>query len=156
MELHDRVTGHGVFQCVLLHDGIRATAIMLRSVAAISSWRSPPSQWSKPQKLHRPPSSEKIRACSDILFDELRGRPHQSLQPSFRALSSRAIFMFPVNSVEKVCFRLVMWKNLHVLSATLRLKFTEHFNFRFCICKALRKGLKHSSTRVPPYTSFVL
>ena len=36
------------------------------------------------------PSSEKIRACSDILSDELRGKPHQSLQPSFRALSSRA------------------------------------------------------------------
>ena len=52
------------------------------------------------------PSSEKIRASSDILSDELRGS--QSLQPSFRALSSRAIFMFQVNSVEKVCFRLVM------------------------------------------------
>ena len=52
------------------------------------------------------PSSEKIRACSDILSDELRGKPHQSLQPSFRALSSRAIFMFPVNSVEKFVFDL--------------------------------------------------
>ena len=40
------------------------------------------------------PSSEKIRACSDILSDALSGRPHQSLQPSVTALSSRAIFMF--------------------------------------------------------------
>ena len=40
------------------------------------------------------PSSEKIRACSDILSDELSGRPHQSVQPSVTALSSRAIFMF--------------------------------------------------------------
>ena len=40
------------------------------------------------------PSSEKIRACSDILSDALSGRPHQSLQPSVTALSSRAIFKF--------------------------------------------------------------
>ena len=40
------------------------------------------------------PSSEKIRACSDILSDALSGKSHQSLQPSFAALSSRAIFMF--------------------------------------------------------------
>ena len=40
------------------------------------------------------PSSEKIKACSDILSDALSGRPHQSLQPSVTALSSRAIFIF--------------------------------------------------------------
>ena len=40
------------------------------------------------------PSSEKIRARSDILSDALSGRPHQSLQPSVTALSSRAIFIF--------------------------------------------------------------
>ena len=40
------------------------------------------------------PSSEKIRACSDILSDALSGRPHQSLQPSVTALSPRAIFTF--------------------------------------------------------------
>ena len=39
-------------------------------------------------------TSEKIRACSDILSDTLSGKSHQSLQPSFAALSSRAIFMF--------------------------------------------------------------
>ena len=37
------------------------------------------------------PSSEKIITCSDILSDAPSGRPHQSLQPSFTALSSRAI-----------------------------------------------------------------
>ena len=37
------------------------------------------------------PSSEKIITCSDILSDAPTGRPHQSLQPSFTALSSRAI-----------------------------------------------------------------
>ena len=40
------------------------------------------------------PSSEKIRACSDILSDASSGGPRQSLQPSFTVLSSRAIFMF--------------------------------------------------------------
>ena len=39
-------------------------------------------------------TSEKIRACSDILSDTLSGKSIQSLQPSFAALSSRAIFMF--------------------------------------------------------------
>ena len=34
------------------------------------------------------PSSEKIRACSDILSDALSGKSHLSLQPSFAALSS--------------------------------------------------------------------
>ena len=39
------------------------------------------------------PSSEKIMTCSDILSDTTSGRPHQSLQPSFTALSSRAILI---------------------------------------------------------------
>ena len=40
------------------------------------------------------PSSEKIRARSDILSKVLSGKSLQSLQPIFAALSSRAIFMF--------------------------------------------------------------
>ena len=40
------------------------------------------------------PLSEKLRARSDILSDVLSGKSLQSLQPSFAALSSRAIFMF--------------------------------------------------------------
>ena len=55
------------------------------------------------------PSSEKIRACSDILSDALSGRPHQSLQPSVTALSSRAIFMF-------------RWIRLSFIHKTLALK----------------------------------
>ena len=39
------------------------------------------------------PSSEKIRACSNILSDALSEKS-QLLQPSFAELSSRAIFMF--------------------------------------------------------------
>ncbi|RMX46689.1 hypothetical protein pdam_00023912 [Pocillopora damicornis] len=40
------------------------------------------------------PSSEKKRARSDILSNVLSGKSLQSLQPSFAALSSRAIFIF--------------------------------------------------------------
>ena len=47
------------------------------------------------------PSSDKIRACSDILSDTLSGNSHQSLQPSFAALSSRAIFMFRLSFIQK-------------------------------------------------------
>ena len=40
------------------------------------------------------PSSEQLRVFPDILSDALSGRPHQSQQPSFTAISYRAIFMF--------------------------------------------------------------
>ena len=62
-------------------DGFRATAIMLKSIAASSSRRSPP-------------LSEQLRAYSDILSDVLSRGPHRSQQPSFMALSSGTILMF--------------------------------------------------------------
>ena len=68
------------------HDGDRATAIIM----AISGHRN---EASLRNYIGRP-SSEKIRACSDILSDASSGGPHQSLQPSFTVLSSRAIIMF--------------------------------------------------------------
>ena len=40
------------------------------------------------------PSSEQPRVFPDIFSDALSGRPHQSQQPSFTAISYRAIFMF--------------------------------------------------------------
>ena len=40
------------------------------------------------------PSSEQLRACSNILSKSLSGRPHWSQQPSSIVLSSRAIFLF--------------------------------------------------------------
>ena len=72
------------------HAGVRATAITLRSIAASSAIFGYRSEASLRNYIGRP-SSEKIRACSDILSDALSGK---SLQPSFAALSSRAIFMF--------------------------------------------------------------
>ena len=100
------------------------------------------SQWSKPQELLRHPSSEKIRACSDILSDALSGKSHLSLQPSFAALSSRAIFMFRwirLSFIQKTLALNSLFSTLSCektrvfLWAIIRLKFTEHFTSRFCI-----------------------
>ena len=115
------------------HGGIRATAIMLRSVAASSSWRSPSSQWSKPQKLHRPPFEWKNKNLLWYPFRCVERKTTSVTAAEFYGAVIPSDLHVPVSSVEKVCFRLVMWKNLHVSSATLRLKFTEHFTFRFCI-----------------------
>ena len=82
------------------------------------------------------PSSEKIRACSDILPDALSGRPHQSLQPSFMALSSWTIFMFPAefgcrsfikHSLWAVCFYQSCEKTCVFLWATIRPNFAERW-----------------------------
>ena len=37
------------------HAGVRANMIMVKSIAARSSWRYPVIAESKPQKLHQPP-----------------------------------------------------------------------------------------------------
>ena len=88
------------------------------------------------------PSSEQPRAYTDILSDALSGRPHQSLKPSFTALSSREISLFlwiPLSSIHKtlpwaVYFLAAMWKDDRVfLWASIRPDFKEYFTFRFCI-----------------------
>ena len=119
------------------------------------------SQWSKPQELHRPPSSEKIRACSDILSDALSGKSHQSLQPSFAALSSRAIFMFRwirLSFIQKTLALNSLFSTLSCektrvfLWAIIQLKFTEHFTSRFCI-RDLKTSGKSVKFDLPNYFS---
>ena len=97
------------------------------------------------------PSSEKIRACSDILSDALSGKSHQSLQPSFAALSSRAIFMFRwirLSFIQKTLALNSLFSTLSCektsvfLWAIIRLKFTEHFTLRFCIRDSKTFGQK--------------
>ena len=73
------------------------------------------SQWGKPQELIGRPSSEKIRACSDILSDALSGRPHQSLRchPEQSLCSGEfGCRLFIKHSPWTVCFLLVVWKKL--------------------------------------------
>jgi len=78
---------------------VRATAITLwsdrkvpwRHIMAISGHRSEASL----RNYNARPSSEQLRACSDILSGALSGRPQQSQQPSFLTLSRRAISLFP-------------------------------------------------------------
>ena len=119
------------------------------------------SQWSKPQELLRHPSSEKIRACSDILSDALSGKSHQSLQPSFAALSSRAIFMFRwirLSFIQKTLALNSLFSTLSCektrvfLWAIIRLKFTEHFTSRFCI-RDLKTSGKSVKFDLPNYFS---
>ena len=56
------------------HDGFRATAIMLRSNVASSEIASEASL----RNYIDHPSSEQLRACSDVLSDALRGEDHIS------------------------------------------------------------------------------
>ena len=76
---------------------------MLGCIAACSSWSSPATVV---KKFHRPPFGwTELWACFNILFDALSGRSHQSQQPSFSGLSSRAIFLFltcPSCDVKKI------------------------------------------------------
>ena len=101
------------------------------------------------------PSSEKIRAYSDILSNALSGKSHQSLQPSFAALSSRAIFMFRwirLSFIQKTLalnslFSTLSCEKIRVfLWAIIRLKFTEHFILRFCRRELKTSGKMLTST----------
>ena len=142
------------------HDGFWANTIMLKSIAAQSSWRSPVITASLKNYIGRP-SSEKIRACSDILSDALSGKSHLSLQPSFAALSSRAIFMFRWIRLSFIQKTLVLNSLFSTLScektrvfrwAIIRLKFTEHFTSRFCI-RDLKTSGKSVKFDLPNYFS---
>ena len=147
----DRQTGI-TFEIHTNDDGVRATAIMLRSMRlAISSYRS---EASLRNYIGRP-SSERLKGCSDILSNALSGRPHQSQQPSFTALSSREIpkvrlsFSHNTNALSSL-FSNCHLKNLCVLWATILRDFTEHFTFRQK-CQ-IRKGEKYeTSSSVSPH-----
>ena len=76
------------------------------------------------------PSSEQLRACSGVLSDVLIGKPHQSLHPSFTALSSQAISMF-------------RWIWPSFIHKTLALNSL----FSHCNMKSLRVFMSHNSAR---------
>ena len=131
------------------------------------------------------PTSEKLGACSDILLDSLSGGPHQSQQPSFTALSSRAIFSrIQLLFIHKTQASISLFSNCHVQ----KLVFVSHnltgFHRAFCfqslfqkLKKILTNVLNSTSKTIPvctllqivnidgltlnyvsyfPYTSFVL
>ena len=115
------------------NDSVRATAILLRFIAARLSWRSPViahrSEASLRYYIGRP-SSEQPRACSNTLSDALTGRPRWSQQPSFTMLSfrARAIFMFQ-------WIRLSFIHKTHASSSL----------FSNCLSKNLRPFMSHNS-----------
>ena len=62
------------------NDSVRATAILLRFIAARLSWRSPVIAHRSGGSLRYyicRPSSEQLRACSNTLSDALTGRPRR-------------------------------------------------------------------------------
>ena len=82
------------------------------------------------------PSSEQLRACSDILSNALNVRPHLSQQESFMGLSSQAILTFlwiPLLFFHKTHALSSLFSNCQVkklvffLSATIWPDFTEFF-----------------------------
>ena len=111
---------------------------MLRSIAASSPWWSPVIVVKQASDTASAVLRVKKRASFDILLDVFGGRPHQSLQPSFKALSTRAIFMFrwirrsfihktlTLKSLFSTCY---VTKDLRV--STISPNITEHFTFRF-------------------------
>ena len=119
---------------------VRATAIMLRSIAASSPWWSPVIVVKRASDTASAVLRVKKRASSDILPDVLSGRPHQSLQPSFKTLSTRAIFMFrwiwrsfihKTLALKSLFFTRYVTKICVFLWATIWPNITEHFAFRF-------------------------
>ena len=77
------------------HDGVRATVIMLRSIAASSSSRSPVIARKKVSEI----TSTALRVNKELALISfpmrwVEGHMHQSQQACFTALSSPATFMF--------------------------------------------------------------
>ena len=111
-------------------------------------------QCSKPQKKHRSPFEwTELRGCSDILPDALSG-PHHSQQPSFSALSSRAIFFLWIrlSFIQKTHALRRLFSNCHekklFLWATIRPDFIKLFTFRFrSKTKTLKAKVLYSSHR---------
>ena len=108
------------------------------------------------------PLSEQLRVCSYILSNFLSGRPHQSQQLSYTALSSQATscsFEFSCCSFIKhtpwaFCFPIVMGKNLHVFMSPIWEDLTKHSTFRFFILYS--KLSKSVEFNLPSYLSQIV
>ena len=87
---------------IYTNHSVRATAITLwsdrqvpsRHIMAISGHRSEVSL----RNYNARPSSEQLRACSDILSGALSGRPQQSQQPRFPDAVTSSNLLVPMNS----------------------------------------------------------
>ena len=87
---------------IYTNHSVRATAITLwsdrqvpsRHIMAISGHRSEASL----RNYNARPSSEQLRACSDILSSALSGRPQQSQQPRFPDAVTSSNLLVPMNS----------------------------------------------------------
>ena len=135
------------------HDGVWANMIMLKSIAARSSWRSPVITASLRNYIGRP-SSEKIRACSEWKVPSITAAEFcGAVIPSDLHVPVNSAVVHSKNTrLEQFVFYLVMWKTRVFLWAIIRLKFTEHFTSRFCI-RDLKTSGKSVKFDLPNYFS---
>ena len=118
------------------------------------------SQWSKPQKLHRPPFKWTAKRllwypfqCVEWKVTSVTATQFygafipRNLHSFFLKFDCRSVI---IQTHLAVCFLIVIWKNLCVLWATILRDFTEHFTFRQK-CQ-IRKGEKYeTSSSVSPH-----
>ena len=116
------------------HDGVWANMIMLKSIAARSSWRSPVIAVKQAQKLHRPPFEWKNKSLLWYPFRCVEWKVTSVTAAEFcRAVIPRDLHV-PMNSavihskntrLEQFVIYLVMWKNSRV--------FMNHNYCYYCI-----------------------
>ena len=130
-ELHNDQTGITA-KIRTYYVSVRANVIMLRSIVIFG-------HCSEARNYISHPSSEKIKAFSDILYYALSGRPHLSHCSQFlwccHSKRSPCSGEFSCCSLIKhspwtVCFLLVMWKNLCVFMSHNLAKFQWTFHFQ--------------------------
>ena len=123
--------------------------IVLRSIAATLSRRSPVIALKQALELHRTPFewTTKSLLWSDILSDAWSGRPHESQQSSFTMLSSRAIFMYLWIRLSLViqhtsCAVFFCERTCLFLWTPIQPEFTEHFTFRLYVRDKKKKKIQ--------------
>ena len=130
------------------HDGVRATAIMLRSIAASLSWRSPVIEVK--QASHRPPFQWKNKSFLWYSFQCLERKATSVTAAEFYGAVIPSDLHVPLNSavvhlkntrLEQFVSTLSCEKTRVFLWAMIRLKFTEHFTSRFWIKDFRQKRL---------------
>ena len=124
------------------HDGVRANIIMLKSIAARSSWRSPVIAVKQAQKLHRPPFEWKNKSLLWYPFRCVEWKVTSVTATEFCGAAIPSDLHVPVNSAvvhskntrpEQFVFYLVMWKNSRVFMShnSAEVYWTFHFKILY-------------------------
>ena len=139
------------------HDGVWANMIMLKSIAARSSWRSPVIAVKQAQKLHRPPFEWKNKSLLWYPFRCVEWKVTSVTAAEFCCAVIPSDLHVPVNSavvhskntrLEQFVFYHVMWKNSRVFMShnSAEVHWTFHFNTLY---KRLKKFRQKCQIRPP-------